>query len=191
MEGESSPVPETGDGSAVDVSSKKAGRNQTSTADQLKAVLVLIPVLGFLWLVIQYLPKAGEWIGDRTGQLLGSEESAGKGEDAEKEPAPEPGNRESEAAGSVSQAGGKEKKPPAANSDYRSQIVEQLGGPDRAEVRYLALSDDASGIVASLKVTAENGEADLVEVFFERDNFGRYISTEDSPIDTKLTLWTE
>ena len=33
------------------------GKSDPKVGDQIKAVLVLIPVLGILWLTIQYLPK--------------------------------------------------------------------------------------------------------------------------------------
>ncbi|MGY8639704.1 MAG: hypothetical protein ACKVJU_01275 [Verrucomicrobiales bacterium] len=44
-------------------------------------------------------------------------------------------------------------------------------------------------MIASLKITPESGDAKLIEVLFERDDFGRYISIEDSPLDTQITIW--
>lgn len=46
-------------------------------------------------------------------------------------------------------------------------------------------------MVAALRVVDGEGEAELIEVFFERDEFGRYRSTMDAPIEEPLTLWSE
>ena len=117
--------------------------------------------------------------------MLGAEEEAAvlsKSDDSEGKPS---------AAASTALPDLEAEKPDPPKADYRAQIVEQLGGPERAEVRYLALSDDSSEMVVSLKVTDAEGEEKLIEVFFERDNFGRYLSTGDSPLESQLTLWTD
>jgi hypothetical protein len=74
---------------------------------------------------------------------------------------------------------------------YRSQIVEQLGGPDRVELRHLAIADDGKKMVAALKVIDDDGNSRLIEIIFERDEFGRYLSTADAPVDEPLKLWKE
>jgi hypothetical protein len=162
-------------------SRKPAGirkKDPPAPVEQLKAALVLIPVLGVLWLVVHYLPKFGDWMGAQTDRIVGevrAGNSSGKG------------------------ARGPENVPSAASPDsasspvpgYRSQIVEQLGGPDRVELRHLAIADDGKKMVAALKVIDDDGNSRLIEIIFERDEFGRYLSTADAPVDEPLKLWKE
>lgn len=186
--------------------------------DSLRAALVLLPVLGVLWLVITYLPHFGDWMGEKADAVVESVEGGSAGESVPDEPAPrEPGveapeggvdpeTPESPAArdGSGGKAGesGSTADPPGTSvgteasddslAPFRRQILEQLGGPERVEVRHLARSDDGARMVAALRLSGEAGEAArLVEVFFERDDFGRYLSTEDAPVESRLTLWPE
>ncbi|MEM6279958.1 MAG: hypothetical protein AAF733_10800, partial [Verrucomicrobiota bacterium] len=73
---------------------------------------------------------------------------------------------------------------------FKAQLAEQLGGEVVAEVRHLALSDDEARMVAA--ITWKDGrQPPLVEIFFERDEFGRYLSTEDAPLEAPITLWAE
>ncbi|MDF1862852.1 MAG: hypothetical protein P1U87_21730 [Verrucomicrobiales bacterium] len=148
--------------------------------EQLKAALVLIPALGILWLVIHYLPGFGDWMGKLSDQVVG-EVTAGGTSDEEEE-----GGKEESTPSTASPDSA-----PSPATDYRSQIVEQMGGPDRVEVRHLALADDEKKMVAALQVIDNEGNSRLIEVFFERDEFGRYLSTGDSPVDQPLKLWKE
>ena len=78
---------------------------------------------------------------------------------------------------------------PIPKDEVKSQILEAIGGAERGQVRHVSFSDDASKMIASLKMTPESGEAKLIEVIFERDDFGRYISSENSPLDTPIKIW--
>jgi len=151
--------------------------------NQIVALLTLLPVVGVLWLLVEYLPAAGDWIGETVDGVVSVDDK----EEAENL---EEAVVETEAV--VPEVPVIEAGIPRANPDsFRQQIVEQLGGVGRAEVRHLAVSDDETRLVAALEVTSPEGAKKLIEVFFERDEFGRYLSSDDSPVDTPLKLWAE
>lgn len=145
--------------------------------NQILALLTLLPVVGVLWLLIQYLPVVGDWMGETADKVVSGAEMVELSPQDEAKPAETP----------------QPALPPERQSPdfFREQIVEQLGGADRVEVRHLALSDDETRLVAALQLTDDEGGKELVEVFFERDEFGRYLSTDDSPVDHPLKLWAE
>ncbi|MDF1826538.1 MAG: hypothetical protein P1U68_17980 [Verrucomicrobiales bacterium] len=148
--------------------------------NQLLALFTLLPVLGLLWLLIQYLPAVGDWMGEAADKVVGTEE---------------PGDREDKASPSEPDipvlASGTVEATADTKGSYREQIVEQLGGSGTVELRHLAISDDREKMVAALELAEESGGKRLIEIFFERDEFGRYLSTEDSPLDFQIKLWGE
>jgi hypothetical protein len=154
----------------------------TALRSQLGALFILLPVFGVIWVLFRYLPAAGDWIGEKTDQVMERVETPGEVSEI---PASEPAELSGIAAGT----------PVTVKSgdlvSFRQQILEQLSSAGRVEVRHLALSDDETRMVAALQLTEESGESRLVEVFFERDEFGRYLSTDDSPIGISLKLWSE
>ncbi len=172
-----------------------------SPKNQLVALLTLLPVLGVLWLLMQYLPKLGDWMGDKAGSMA----SAVSGKENfplvainTEEPVSEKNSTEGEIGSLVSDSKERADKGPLAPSDstsqkesYRSQIVEQFGGAEKVEIRHLSVSNDSERMVVALKVHHESEDSALIEVFFERDDFRRYISSEDSPVPEKLVLWSE
>lgn len=145
--------------------------------NQVVGLLILLPVLGAFWFLAQFLPQFGDWLGGTVESAVG-EQAAIEAKEAEVE---KPDPEEEEVP----------EKYPRAGGSFRDQIVEQLGGPDRAEVRHLAVSDDESRMVVALKIFDEKGKGKLIELFFERDEFGRYLSEEDSPVETKITVWKD
>ena len=176
-----------------------------SPKNQLVALLTLLPVLGVLWLVMQYLPKLGDWMGDKAESVVGAAtvgENSDSKADASVEAAPQenstdtvatppsesgrPASIDSEASSHalVSESS-------AEKAGLKAQIIEQLGGSNNVEVRHLAISDDSERMVAALKINDDSGAGGLVEVFFDRDEFGRFISSGDSPVPEKLVLWSE
>ncbi|MDF1741078.1 MAG: hypothetical protein P1U86_18090 [Verrucomicrobiales bacterium] len=160
--------------------------------NQMVALLTLLPVLGILWLTMQYLPKFGDWMGEKADSVVSAvsgEESAG---------APAKDSQGSPAEGGADETGLKPSpkvspvvKVASGTAEFKSQIIEQLGGIDKVEVRHLAVSDDGERIVAALKLGDGPAGGSLIEVFFDRDEFGRFISTEDSPVSERLVLWGE
>lgn len=146
--------------------------------NQVVGLLILLPVLGAFWFLAQFLPQFGDWLGGTVESAV-VDDTPIEGAEAEVEKH----DLEEEAV--------PEEKDPSAGGSFRDQIVEQLGGPDRAEVRHLAVSDDGSRMVVALKIFDEKGKGKLIELFFERDEFGRYLSEEDSPVETKITVWKD
>lgn len=144
---------------------------------QVGALVVLVLVFGAIWLLFRYLPAGGDWIAEKTGQVIG---------DA---PAEEEGTEKllSTTVETETNAVPRGEIP----GSYREQIVAQLGGPGRVEVRHLALSQDGTRMVAALQLTGEDGKKRLVEVFLEEDEFGRFLSAEDSPDGVALKLWSD
>ena len=162
--------------------SKAESEETASPKNQIVALLTLLPVLGILWLTMQYLPKFGDWMGAKADSVVksvsGDTDSDSSGE------APAVSDDPGELEDPVSSAD-------TARAEFISQIVEQLGGERKVEVRHLAVSDDGERIVAALKLFEGTEGGRLVEVFFERDEFGRFHSSEDSPVSEKLVLWSE
>lgn len=152
--------------------------------NQIIALLTLLPVLGILWLVVQYLPALGDWMGKAVDEVVTTDE-ASKNEDQEKPPEPDIGEKPFGVSSDPLQ------ELSVSTTSYREQIIEQMGGADLAEVRHLAISDDQEKMVVALQITDTSGERQLIEVFFERDEFGRYLSTADSPVETQLKIWSE
>jgi len=182
--------------------SREDSKEPASPQNQLLALLTLLPVLGVLWLVMTYLPKFGDWMGAKADSVV----QTVTGEKSSEEAAPV----ENEEVTVGDQVDLSEMAvpldatvPDVANvrtnneasllvtAEFETQIIEQLGGPQRAEVRHLAISDDGERIVAALKLKSEDGGGSLIEVFFERDEFGRFLSSEESPVSGRLTLWGE
>ncbi|MDF1656574.1 MAG: hypothetical protein P1U58_03110 [Verrucomicrobiales bacterium] len=153
-----------------------------SMMSQLGSLMILLVVSGAIWVLFKYLPAAGDWMGKAVDEVIAIDEADEKEEKPSK---PESGGKSS----------GVSSDPPKDSSvsmfSYREQIIEQMGGQDLVEVRHLAISDDKEKMVVALQVTDASGEKQLVEMFFERDEFGRYLSTADSPGETQLKLWAE
>lgn len=163
------------------------GKKEVSPKNQLVGLLLLLVVFGILWGIAKGMPLLNTWMDEKRVAIMEGESGAGEKEAAET-PAPDPAmtqNDQSAPTPAVPQA-------TALSTDrFRSQIIEQMGGAEKVEVRHLAISDDEKRMVAALRLAGEGGEARLIEVFFERDEFGRYLSTEDSPVDVPLKLWSE
>jgi len=155
---------------------------EVSMKNQLLGLVLLLLVFGVLYLVMQGMPKLTGWIDSKRVEIVGgAEKKIEEGtETAELEP-----ELSEEPAAEVA-----EKKMPA-RSGYAEQIVEQLADSGKVEVRHLAISDDETKMVAALRMEREGEKAKLFEIFFERDEFGSYISTGDAPVDTELILWKD
>lgn len=174
--------------------SSEDSKEPASPKNQLVALLTLLPVLGVLWLVMTYLPKFGDWMGDKADSVVqtvtGDESSEATVVGDRVEPSEKAAPIEATVA-AVANERANNGVSLLATAEFKTQIIEQLGGSQKAEVRHLAISDDGERIVAALKLKSEDGGGSLVEVFFERDEFGRFLSTEESPIPDRLTLWGE
>ena len=174
-----------------EVGDRDSSGSQGADTDWKRSVgglVLLIPVLGFLWVVLHYVPKLGdvmETAADRLVERGAAEEAPSEMEENGALPEETPGKGGSPGSDSVSAREGG-----SLLGAFRAQIIEQLGG-DGVEVRHLALSDDETRMVAALRVVDGEGESELIEVFFERDEFGRYRSTKDAPMEEPLTLWSE
>lgn len=69
-------------------------------------------------------------------------------------------------------------------TNARIQISKALG--EKASVEHVAFSRDDSTMVAAIRMT-DSGE--ILEIYFEMDEFGRYISVPDSPVDKEIKIW--
>ncbi|MEM7601040.1 MAG: hypothetical protein AAF357_06445 [Verrucomicrobiota bacterium] len=163
----------------------EAEREPQPLKNQVGALLVLLVVFGAVWGLFKILPEVGDWIGDTADTVITKEGeellpvSTVEPPPPAKESSPE---REIDPVSTES---------PNQLDFYRQQIIEQLGGEEKVEVRHLALSQDETRMVVALKIKAVEAGSGLVEVFFEQDEFGRFLSTDDSPLDELLKLWSE
>ena len=129
------------------------------------------------------------------GKETGQPQLAGKEENAAPLPVP--------AASPGSNSGSVVNSPPApANSEAKRNgdprvanakqaILDALGGPEKVVVQHLAFSTDEKSMVAAVKLLNGQEAPELKEIFFEQDQFGRYVSTPDSPVGTVIKIWKE
>ena len=60
----------------------------------------------------------------------------------------------------------------------------------KAKVQNVAFSDDCSKMVVTLKMNLRGDSGKLFEVFFEHDEFGRMISTNDGDGEREVfSIW--
>lgn len=180
-------------------------KEPASPKNQLVALLTLLPVLAVLWLVIQYLPKFGDWMGAKADSVVSAVSGeGGSSPDANGPEGPSSQDESINAVAALPAESGQSilKKSPIEShgsvsdstpmkAGFEAQIIDQLGGSGKVAMRHLAISDDNERMVAALKINDESGGNDLIEVFFDRDEFGRFVSTEDSPVSEKLVIWSE
>ena len=149
--------------------------------NHIRGISLLVVVCALLWILSKFGPGGADWVGNQTKALFGLEP-------VEESPRP----REIKA----SKKSEPKEDPEVISSDPRianakQTIVETLGGPDRVIVQHIAISSDEKTMVAALKLTDPDGTIRLEEIFFEQDDFGRYISTEDSPVKTVIKIWKQ
>ncbi|MEM6915314.1 MAG: hypothetical protein AAF491_02015 [Verrucomicrobiota bacterium] len=158
-----------------------------SVRGQLGALVVLLLVAGTVWLLFQYLPVFGDWLGGKANEIVGRET------EVEKE-GRETGISPPEPEISLAEVPPDQSSPISASrgtlDHFRKQLVEQLGGDSVVVVRHLALSDEEDRMVAAI-AWKDGREPALAEVFFERDEFGRYLSSEGAVSDSEIKLWSE
>lgn len=152
---------------------------EVSIKNQMLGLVLLLVVFGVIYLIMKGMPKMNEWIDTKRKAFVEGVEVPAVKSSSEPEPGIPPAEVEVE------------EKKARPDPEYGAQIVEQLAGMGEVEVSHLAISEDETEMVAALRVEKEGSEARLFEVFFERDKFGRYISTPDSPVDVELKLWQE
>ncbi|MEM1444394.1 MAG: hypothetical protein AAGF67_18760, partial [Verrucomicrobiota bacterium] len=144
-----------------------------------------------VWLLFQYLPLFGDWLGEKADDVVGTQTDEEIEEVQTEVPPPEPVAALVETETEQNPDG----SPPIQAPDgklghFRSQLVEQLGGDSVVTVRHLALSDDESRMVAAI-AWKDGREPALAEIFFERDEFGRYLSSDDAAVKTQIKLWSD
>ena len=145
---------------------------------------MLVVVCALLWTLSKFGPGGANWLGNQTKALFGLEPPV----ESSTSPKTEPGKaKPREMADS---------KPEAMVGDQRianakKTIEETLGGPDQVIVQHVAISSDEKTMVAAVKLTNPDGSTRLEEIFFEQDDFGRYISTKDSPVTTVIKIWKQ
>lgn len=161
----------------------EGGEEVQSWQGKVGAMATLALVLGFLWLVFQYLPTASDWLAGKTTAVLVSEEEGKVDIELPVEPSKEVRVplKEEKLRTPVRSA--------SALDYFRTQLVEQWQGEGEMEVRHLALSDDETRMVAALQIRREE-EISLVEVYLERDEFGRYLSKDDSELGFSFKIWS-
>lgn len=178
-----------------------APAEKPSVGEQVRALLILLPVFGALFLLFHYLPGIGDRIGAVADRVTTSDSDDRSGDESaewttDSDPS-EPARAPVEGAasdGETDRPGGGSRPDAGCLDSYRAQIVEQLGGPDRVEVRHLAASDDGARLVAAVRFGDGDGEGPgprLLEIYFERDEFGRFLSEDSEFVDERLTLWSE
>lgn len=186
---------ETKDEAAPSKENEAEGKaNATEGAKgQVKALLTLVPVLGVLWAIVHFLPKFTDWT-EKKMEGLNSDGAVAVSEKPGSIPAGEGGIEaesleakvEETAEPVVSSASGELKE------YLQLQLIEQLGGPEKIEVRHIALTEDETRMVAAVKIIEdEQGSHILREIYFERDEFGRYEPREDSEFAERLKLWSD
>ncbi len=177
--------------------------------NQVFGILVLIAVFGLLWLITKGMGPLGEFLGSGLSKTIGSvkvegpvelkaegeSQTAGAGA-IEPRPVPQAKVRlikaplaEQNSEPDSVRSNSVDETLPIPEDFVRQQIVETLGGDAKVEVRHLAFSDDVKRLIASVKLMSAGKEARLTEIIFERDEFGRYNSTENSPVDIPIKIW--
>ena len=156
---------------------QKGRAGKVNPKDQAAGVLLLLIVAAGLWAFLKIVPAQLDRL---MGGLTGGN---GAGiESPEKELPAAPAGK-SHAAAVV-------KEIPLSLESAGRQIVEQLGGAGKVELRHLAFSDDGSRLAAALKESGEGGQ--LFEMIFERDEFGRFVADHDSGgQQLHVTIWPQ
>ena len=73
----------------------------------------------------------------------------------------------------------------------RGQILEALGGPEKVVVKHVAISKDETSLVAAVIFQDAPPPQKLVEIYFEQDNYERYVSMPDSPVPNVIKIWIQ
>lgn len=146
---------------------------------------ILLLALGILWSLAKYGPDGADWIGDRTRKVFGltiDVEGSPESIDTVETRAMEEEKKGNDASPSSTRGGNEDPRVRGA----RNQISRALG--EGFSVEHVAFSRDDSAMVAALRLT-DSGE--ILEIYFEMDEFGRYVSVPDSPVDKEIKIWKE
>ncbi len=140
---------------------------------------VLIVICGILWLLSSFGPKGASWISNQTTELLGVNRQTAPAVSKVAE-------THTEAAKVMEMPGGTSKIEIA-----RAQILEALGGPEKVVVKHVAISKDEKSLVAGVIFLDAPTPTKLVEIYFDQDEFDRYISVPDSPVPQEIKIWIQ
>ena len=149
--------------------------------NHIRGLLMLLVVAALLWGLSKFGPRGADWLGNQTKALFAlkaDEETIGVIETRQESPGVSNQNNDS--------SGGDSKIAHA-----KKTIIETLGGADHVTVQHIAISGDEKTMVAAVKLIDPDGSDRLEEIFFEQDDFGRYISTKDSPVTTVIKIWKQ
>ena len=170
-------------------------------------VVVLILICGFLFAFAKIGEKGTEWVSGIVDSALGNkntyEADSGKAEEeaaadekdklVEKDTSSD--KQETKPDESVVKTTPKPKEPAIARSteglskieNAKVQLVDQLGGSKKVEIRHIAFSKDDEAMVVSLRFLDGDGKTE--EVYFSKDEFNRYIPKSDSIISGDIKIW--
>jgi hypothetical protein len=158
-------------------------------------ILVLVVVCSILWALSKFGPTGANWISSQTQQLLGIDSGTPVEVDIPKpsepivaEP-PEPPVLSTPQPVPVPEKGKVTGNPKIDNA--RRQLIEALGGPEKALVKHIAISEDEKSMVAAVRFLQDDKPDEMLEIYFDKDNFGRYISAPDAPVDQEIKIWNE
>jgi hypothetical protein len=149
----------------------------------LSGIAGLALICGFLWILSSLGPKGAKWISTQTTEILGVKEP----------PATPPDTAPSTQQPTQNQPS-KENQEPAASSKIetaRAQLLEALGGPEKVVVKHIAISQDEKALVAGVIYRDTPPPAKLVEIYFDQDEFNRYVSRPDSPVAQEIKIWIQ
>ncbi|MDF1751519.1 MAG: hypothetical protein P1U89_01970 [Verrucomicrobiales bacterium] len=185
---------------------EKAEPESTGTArDPLEiksvatGVMLLVAVCSVFWVIAKLGPIGADWLNVQTQKLTGIQAvSPSPSSETTPEPAPEPAAEpKPEPVIPVAPPAAPPVTPPnptpppklSHTESARQQIQEALGGPEKVVVRHIAISEDELSMVAAINFLESDNPKKLVEIYFTKDEFRRYKSTEDSPVDEEITVW--
>ena len=159
--------------------------------NHVRGIVILVAVCVLLWTLSKYGPGGADWLGNQTKALFGLKPSVTAVETKESEP---------KKPDQIEPLNPKEKEKPEAKNEVigdprianaTKTILETLGGPEKVIVQHVAISSDDTSMVAAIKLIEPDGTFRLEEIFFEQDDFGRYISAEDSPVEPVIKIWKQ
>lgn len=150
----------------------------------VRGIGILIVVCSILWVVASFGPKAAGWIEQSVGRLTGIETTKPL-------PAAVPAKKPvAEAPPTAAAAGGVPLIANPRNIDARRQLLEALGGPEKAVIQHLSFSKDESMMVAAVRFLHPSpGQPEKAEIYFEIDELDRYVSTPQSPIPEPIKIY--
>ncbi len=153
--------------------------------EKVKGILLLLLVGAVLLLFLVFVPKwLDQYAGKITDGITGTIDGAMGAETGEQEE-PDKADQKSESPEADSEKTDQAEGVAATKGGHsvasvKKQLTAALGGKERVEVRFVAIPEKQDKMVAALKGYDGEGGSRLFELFFDKDEYGRFV-----PADTR------